>query len=354
MATTWQEQGPRPILGGANVKTTGQPQVGSILAVAPHPTNQDIIWVAGVNGGIWKTTNATTTTPTWTNLTDNAASLSISSIDVDLADTNYQTLIAGVGRFSSFRSIGGNLTGLLKSTDGGTTWNPTGGTTLNDFNISDVAVYGTTVIVSASSRQIFSNGGGLFLSKDSGATFTQITGLPTGTNFKDLAKDPANPTNFYVTVYGGGATGNGIYRSADSGATWTNITGAIAGINNTTNNLRVAVHSNAGTTAIYVGIVNNSQLASIWRSADNGTNWKQMDLPTSTEAGGKTPGVHPGTQGSIHFSFVAHPTDPNIVYVGGDRTPGDLPNSLGARAWYGLLFRGDASKATGSQWAPIK
>ena len=88
MATTWQEQGPRPILGGGNVKVTGQPQVGSILAVAPHPTNQDIIWVAGVNGGIWKTSNATSATPSWTPLTDNAASLSISAIDVDRADPN--------------------------------------------------------------------------------------------------------------------------------------------------------------------------------------------------------------------------------------------------------------------------
>lgn len=359
MATTWQEQGPRPILGGGNVKVTGQPQVGSILAVAPHPTNQDIIWVAGVNGGIWKTTNATTTTPTWTNLTDNAASLSISSIDVDRQDTSYQTLIAGVGRFSSFSGIGGNLTGLLKSTDGGTTWNPTGGTTLNNFNISDVAIYGTTVIASACATSDVTSATGLFLSTDSGTTFTNIQGtkgLPSG-NFRDLAKDPANPTNFYVTVYGG-ATGNGIYRSADSGATWTNITGTIAGIQTSTNNLRVSVHSNAGITAIYVGIVNNNQLASVWRSADNGTNWEQMDLPTTTETNGKTPGIHSGSQGEFHFSFVADPTDPNVVYVGGDTQPGtgsgdELPNSIGADSWFGRLFRGDASKTTGSQWTAL-
>ena len=79
-----------------------------------------------------------------------------------------------------------------------------------------------------------------------------------------------------------------------------------------------------------------------------------MDLPTTTETNGKTPGIHSGSQGEFHFSFVADPTDPNVVYVGGDTQPGtgtgeELPNSIGADSWFGRLFRGDASKATGSQ-----
>ena len=84
-----------------------------------------------------------------------------------------------------------------------------------------------------------------------------------------------------------------------------------------------------------------------------------MDLPTTTETNGKTPGIHSGSQGEFHFSFVADPTNPNVLYVGGDTQPGtgsgndDLPNSIGANSWFGRLFRGDASKATGSQWVPL-
>ena len=357
MAATWEEQGPRPILSGGNVKVTGQPQVGAILGIVAHPSNPDIIWVAGVNGGIWKTINATSAVPSWTPTGDSLPSLSVSSIDLDLSDPNYQTLIAGVGRFSAFGGIGGNLTGLLRSTDGGKTWTPTG-TAATDFNISDVAVYGTTVIAAAAATGDVPNPGGLFLSTDSGLTLTNIQGtrgLPSG-NFRDLAKDPGNNNTYYVTVYGG-ATGNGIYKTADSGTTWTNITGNISGIGASTKNLRVSVHSKDGTTAIYAGIVNNSKLASVWRSDNGGTSWTQMDLPTTTETNGKKPGIHPGSQGEYHFSFVADPNNPNIVYAGGDTQPeggnGQLPNSIGADSWYGSLFRGDASQPTGQQWTAI-
>ena len=42
---------------------------GGIQAIAPHPTNADILYVGAVNGGVWKTNNATAASPTWTPLT---------------------------------------------------------------------------------------------------------------------------------------------------------------------------------------------------------------------------------------------------------------------------------------------
>ena len=63
MTATWKEQGPRPIL-----TNTIKQQAGAIRSVVAHPTNPDIIWVGGVNGGVWKTTNATKES-TWTTST---------------------------------------------------------------------------------------------------------------------------------------------------------------------------------------------------------------------------------------------------------------------------------------------
>ena len=36
---------------------------GAVQQLLPHPTNADILYAASVNGGIWKTENATSNTP---------------------------------------------------------------------------------------------------------------------------------------------------------------------------------------------------------------------------------------------------------------------------------------------------
>jgi hypothetical protein len=61
-------------VGGPSTKpnTNGQVEniddgevVGAVNALAPHPTNADIFFVASVNGGVWRTANATAPRPSW-------------------------------------------------------------------------------------------------------------------------------------------------------------------------------------------------------------------------------------------------------------------------------------------------
>jgi hypothetical protein len=68
--STWIEQGPGPILGGGNVEIAGGPEAGAVQALAVDPTNANIVYAGTVNGGVWKTTNATAANPTWVPLTD--------------------------------------------------------------------------------------------------------------------------------------------------------------------------------------------------------------------------------------------------------------------------------------------
>src|SRR5262249_17814721 len=69
-STTWVEQGPGPIFGSDLVGIPGSPVAGAIAAIAVNPTNADIVYAGSVNGGVWKTTDATAANPTWTPLTD--------------------------------------------------------------------------------------------------------------------------------------------------------------------------------------------------------------------------------------------------------------------------------------------
>ena len=60
-------------------------------------------------------------------------------------------------------------------------------------------------------------------------------------------------------------------------------------VDNTTNNIELAVGDSG---EVYAAIVNNGQLAGIFRSGDGGGVWVQMDTPTTNE-GGTAIGIQP-------------------------------------------------------------
>lgn len=350
-AATWQAQGPGPNTNGQVEGILDGEVIGAIHAVAPHPTDPDILYAGGVNGGIWKTTNATAASPNWTHQAADQASLSISSLDIDPTDTGHQTLVAGFGRFSSFGRTGGARAGLLRTTDGGANWTLVdGGGTLTGLNVSAVVSRGATIVLSANAG----SDTGVYRSVDSGATFTQVsdgdgtaTGLPDGTAYY-LAGDRGTPDRLFTSIINAETAGgvNGVYRSSDTGATWSKVSDPAMDallISGTTSNVEFAIGTNDD---VYAGIVNSGSLAGIFRSGDGGTTWIAMDLPSDGIFG-----IHPGGQGSIHFSLAADPANANLVYIGGDRQ--SFPNAIGALDFSGRLFRGDASAPSGSQWVHL-
>ncbi|MCH8911071.1 MAG: RTX toxin [Chloroflexi bacterium] len=335
--------------------------VGAINAVTPHPTDADIMYVGAVNGGIWRTNDATAANPNWANQTDNEQSLSIGALEFDPTDSTNQTLVAGTGRFSSLARQGGNRIGLLRTTNGATWTEIDGGGTIDGLNISGVAPRDATIVVSANTADTLGNRG-IWRSTDTGALFTQMSGaagsgLPVGPSF-DLVGDPNNNSRLYTN-----AGGNGIYRSDNTGATWTKVSNAtMDGLISSFGNVEIAVGSNQN---VFVAIVQGSTLAGLFRSPNSGGTWTALDLPQTTE-NGTTYGIHPGGQGRLHLSIAADPSDDNVVYIGGDRQPcftenfgcrhpviPRWPNSVGATDFSGRLYRVDASLAAGSQATPM-
>lgn len=363
-AIVWSAKGPGPTQGGQveNVSPNNE-VVGAIHAVLAHPTNPDILWIGAVNGGIWKTTNATAAVPSWTPVTDQQSSLSIGAMALHPTDPN--TLIAGFGHMSSFGLVGGALNGLLLSTDGGDTWAPLGRRDLTDRSISGVAIRGagSTARILVTSTNFAASNGGIYLSTDGGATFTLISGgsgLPLGGAF-DLVGDPNEPNRLYASVEGAG-----IFRTNDAGDTWTNITASDVTIdtaitNFANNNTEMAVSPVDG--RLYAGVMLNGQLNYFGHYNPGSGVWTSMDLPQTPDAGGSgNEGLNPrakaGGQGFIHFSITADPTNADIVYVGGDRQDTPFPNFIGAVNFTGRLFRGDASATANGgspspQWAHL-
>ena len=426
----WLAQGPSPSRFGQVEGITDREVVGAVHAIAPHPTDPDVLYAGGANGGIWKTADATAAHPFWTPLIDSEVSLSIGALELDPTDLTHHTLVAGIGRYSSFSGNGGLRTGLLRTTDGGATWAGLAAVgSASASGISGVAPRGATIVASSNISDAFTcSDVGIWRSTDTGGSFAKVSvaaGVPDGVAY-DLASDPASSSTLYTgIVYGslctGGALPNGVYRSTNTGATWSKVSNAAMDaliVDGVTNNLEIA----ADGLDVYVDIIQSGRPAGIFHSGDGGATWTAMDLPrtpegtptaigllipgapiaidtTSTGAHGLASGMEveiagvtgttgangvwttsvvsstkynlngssdftawggtgtwvkvvglspkekPGSQGGTHASIRADPSNPLVVYLGGDRQDYPFPNYVGALDYSGRLFRGDTAVA---------
>src|SRR6266508_1283597 len=161
----------------------------------------------------------------WEPLTDAFPSLSISAIAID--PSNSRTIYAATGVTSSASVLYPNRVvslGLLKSTDGGATWDILGSNLFQGSIVHDIEVSSAGVILVATDG-VGTAGAGLFRSTDGGNNFTNIATATAGTAtpfpvaaVTDIVVDPLDATRFYV-----GVPSQGVYTSINSGANWNRV-----------------------------------------------------------------------------------------------------------------------------------
>lgn len=345
----WQEQGPNGIRNNTNQQniTPNSTVSGGVQSIALSPTNASIAVVATTNGGLWRTSDAGST---WTPVAETNTtftSLAFGAVGYDV--TNSSVLVAGYGRFSSFSGAGGAQGGMLRSTDGGVTWasiNGAGAFNPKQHQITSVYAAGNTIVAATSFADVSNNFGniGLIRSTDGGVNWSLVSGNAPGNAPNGLpggyvlgmagARIGGNDILLAGTQF---ATTNGIYRSTDGGATWALTNNAALNTLFTGNNVQnIKFAFGAGNTA-WAAIVTGGVVSGIFRSTDNGATWSASSLDTTV--GGNT--LNPGGQGGTHLSITADPTNSNLVYVGGDRTP--------ASPFSAQMFRINAGLAAGSQ-----
>jgi hypothetical protein len=316
---------------------------GAVEALAVDPTNANIVYAGSVNGGVWKTDNATTSNPTWTPLTDQQLPfLDINSLAVSPLNPN--VIYAGSGPTSSL-GTGASGFGIARSLDGGATWQVLGANVLagqairsivpTTLNGGQVVLAGSLYSGNSTLVDPLAPGGGVYRSTDGGVTWTQLSGAP-GTGLpaegvSDVVADPGNPQRFYAAVsdFFFGDTGNeGVYRSDDGGQTWTPVNTGLSGLNKSMRIL-LAVHNSAAGSAVYAMVIDQAgKLSNVFRSADHGSHWDKLGTPPFD--------IFFFSQGALHGAIVADPNDPNVVYISGDA--------------FGDVYRGVPSQKSGDVW----
>ncbi len=298
---TWQELGPQP------ADTFGLVSSGRVAAVAVDPTNNEVVYAGAAQGGVWKTTDGGNT---WTPLTDTQASLAIGSIAID--PENHLTIYVGTGELNnSGDSYYG--AGILKSTDGGSTWTqypgPFVGGSGGGSRIGGLAVNPkNSSIVLAAAGYGGPQNWGVFRSTDGGQTWTNVLFNSVRSQAYDVIFDPTG-TIAYASL-----DSAGVYKSTDGGVTWNTDNGTGSNVLPTGSNTeRVALAMDPNTsTTLYAGIADTpfggtGQLYGLYKTTDGGTNWSRL---TSTPD-------YCTSQCWYDNVIAVAPGNSNVVFVGG-------------------------------------
>lgn len=283
--TKWESAGPSSTNGG-------YAGTGRINALAFHPSNSNIIYAGAAGGGLWQSNDGGST---WFTKTDNLATLGVSAILVDPSNPSIIYIGTGDGDGGDNYSVG-----VLKSTDGGNTFNTTG---LN-WSTFNVRLLKRMIFDPDNSNIIFAaTTDGIYRSADAGISWTQVR---TG-NFQDIeAKRQANSNIFYAS------SDNNIYRSTNDGITW-NLVQTITN----TNRIALAV-SPANNDYVYAlcSSSSNSGFRGLYRSTDSGLTYIERSI-TPNILGWDTNGTDNGGQGWYDLVIAVDPLNADIIYTGG-------------------------------------
>jgi len=286
-AANWSSLGPSSTFSGYN-------GIGRVNCIAVDPTNPNTLWVGTPAGGLWKSTNGGTS---WSTNTDNFTVLGVSALVIDPLNPNIMYMGTGDGFSSDTRSIG-----VLKSTDGGVTWNTTGLTwfVTNAIYIRYMAIHPTSpniVVVAASN--------GLYQTANGGESWTKVS----TDDFYDVKFKPGNPNIVYA------ASDNRVYKSTNGGATF-----ASALTITTSDRIGIAV---TPADPEMIAVVSSSSASDdfgalkwFYVSNNSGTTFT-LKSTSPNILGSAANGTSVKGQGWYDLCIAISPTNPNLIFVGG-------------------------------------
>ena len=306
----WTNLGPS-VVTNSSVSTSGQGRVNTFIQ---DPNNPQTLYVGSPAGGIWKSTDDGAN---WTPLSDNLPQIGVSGIAIDPTNSNIIYIATGDDDAGDAYSVG-----VMKSIDGGQTWNTTGlsyswynykvtneifidptnhnhvwvassdglqksedgGNTWEikqDGNIVDFRLhpnYSDTSIIYAVGYK--NNNSKFYRSTDKGESFSEISSVFEDANRIVLETTPAAVDNVYVLsaydngdgTYEGRNSFQGVYVSNDAGLNFTKTAETDDIFNSAQSWYDMALTvSDSDPDVLFVGVLD------IWKSTDGGDDFTQIN-----------------------------------------------------------------------------
>ena len=302
--------------GNTSAPTNGG-GAGRINMVRTDPSDNNVFFACAPGGGLWRSGNAG---GSWDLLnTDLLASIGVTDIAIDHTDNSVLYIATGDGDAGDTYSLG-----VLKSIDGGLTWDATG---LN-WNVTQTRRINRLLMHPTDNQMLVAaTSNGMYVTTDGGNSWSQTL----AGNYKDVEFRPGTPSTIY-------ATGNSLefFRSTDTGASWSQVGTGLptSGVNR----LAIAVSPNNPSVVYAVaGASAGSGFYGFYRSLDGGTSFATMatspNLLGWDAAGGDTNG-----QSWYDLAIASNPNNADEVFVGGVnvwKTTDGGSNWSCAGHWYG-------------------
>lgn len=289
---------------GIDIWTTTTTTIGRIYAMVIDETNPSTMYAAGLDQGVWKTTNNGTN---WTQINNGITLITVQALAI--SKNNPQYLLAGTAP--------GTGAGIYRTTNGGTNWTQVNTGITETIGVQALLIHPTNPSIAWAA--IFTGTAdavnGLYKTTDGGASwFAIITGIGTIKNFLSLAMSPTDPNTLYAgsSYLVAGSTGpSAIYKSTDGGANWVLSSTGLPNATTDINPVRTIAVSSANTNVVIATLFMNNPNGGFYLSTDAGANWtkKHNGLPTAN--------------GNLIRTSVIRPLFDNQFYIGCDGGGGD-------------------------------
>lgn len=271
---------------------------GRLNFVRFEPGNNNTIYVGSPAGGLWKSTNGG---QTWSTNTDQLSQvIGCSDLAIDPTNVNTMYLATGDGDGGDTYTVG-----ILKSTDGGNSWNPTG---LSFYMANTRQISKILIDPNNTSTLLVASSAGIYRSTDAGATFSLIQAGA----FKDMEFKPGDPNVVY-------ACGTEFYRSANNGQSWTKISSGIAAAT-AIGRMAIAV-TPADPNYVYIlsaKAASDYGFEGIYKSTNSGATFTKVTTSSpSNILGWNSGGNDTGGQGWYDLGFAASPANRDEIITGG-------------------------------------
>ncbi|MGA8098851.1 MAG: hypothetical protein WB810_09350, partial [Candidatus Cybelea sp.] len=282
---------------------------GRSVAVAGVPSDPNLFYFGGVEGGVWKSTDYGLS---WSNITDGKIPGVADPIGtIAVAPSNPSVIYIGTGE-ADIRSDFDTGDGVYKTTNAGKTWTYAG---LRDTHMIAKLVIdpgNPNVVYAASMGHVFKPNAerGIFKTTDGGSTWHKVLFVDDNTGGIDLAMDSRNHNVLYAAMWQAqrppwnltdGGPGSALYKSVDGGAHWTKISTNPGFATGTLGKIGVSVA--ASNPRIVYAIVQAGN-GGVFRSNDAGATWKRVNSEWKLR------------QRAFYYTAIfVDPTNPDVAYA---------------------------------------
>ena len=261
--SNWSPLGPFdvPIIVSNNKKRGN----GRVNCIEFDPSDPDIFWVGSPGGGLWKTVDGGMS---WSTNTDNLPVLGVSDILINPLNKQIMYIATGDADGGDTYSIG-----VLKSVDGGITWDTTG----LSYAINQEIEISKLEMNPNFPDSIFAvTENNIFVTADGGNVWNAVG--PSG-RWRDIHYHPENTNILYAAKQTVGTST--IYRSLDGGSSWQISDNGIA--NNGKRRPAIAVTPANGQVVYALFSDGSWGYHGLYKSSDGGDSWSLQSKCTKNK-----------------------------------------------------------------------